>query len=43
MVLTPQQQAENERINAQMLATQQAKRDARNAVRNDYATSQTQA
>lgn len=33
MALTPAQQAENDRINAQMLATQQAKRDAKMAAR----------
>lgn len=32
MALTPAQQAENDRINAAMLASQQAKRDATNII-----------
>lgn len=40
-ILTQAQQAENDRINAQMLATQQAKRDAKIAARTPATTSVT--
>jgi len=39
MPLTPEQEAKNKRTNEQMLATQQAKRDARNDLRTPATTS----